>query len=208
MRFCRHALVGFVVLLLPHAADAAEAPTIGQVLAVRGPVFRESGGQREAAAPGMALRVADTLVAAPGGKAKLQLNDGSILALGENAHMRIADYQSTTNSLTTRIGLEAGAMRFLVEKTLPGGHFEIETETAVAAVRGTDFLVEATPQRSSVALVAGSVAVRGKGSFSAAEALLTQPGDGTDVAPGAAPSPPVRWGAQRFAATLARASFD
>jgi hypothetical protein len=186
----------------------AEGPAIGQVSAIKGEVFRERPAGRESVAVGTPVYVADAIVTAVGGKAKIALNDGSILSVGESGRLVIAGYQGTDNGYTTRVQPAAGAIRLFVNKTVAGGRFEVETESAVAAVRGTDFVVEVTPERTSVAVLQGIVAVHGTGAQRAAEVVLDKPGDGTDVAPGQAPTATKTWGAARLAATVKRASFD
>jgi hypothetical protein len=191
--------------LMPAAARAAAAP-IGQVVATKGSVFRERAGHREPASRGTLLEAADACVTGPGGKARLQLNDGTLISVGENARVQLAQYQSVENGYTTRINAEAGAMRFLFLRSLDFSRFEVETETAVAAVRGTAWIMDVRPGHTAVALLEGRVAVRG--TIGGAEVILDEAGQGTDVRSGAAPTPPVRWGAQRFQSTLARASFE
>jgi hypothetical protein len=203
----RSILLAFIALLLVAPCAEAQSPPIGRVLAVKGSVSHERAGNRIAATSGTLLQVGDFVVSSDG-RAKIQLNDGSILSLGENSRMRIGDYQGAGNNFTTRLGMEGGTLRALYNKTVAQGRFEIETETAVAAVRGTDWLVEVTQARTSVALVQGEVAVSGKGGAAGSTVVLRSPGDGTDIAPNAAPTAVARWGAPRFASLLARATFD
>ncbi len=110
--------------------------------------------------------------------------------------------------MTTRLDARSGAFRLFVNRSLAHGRFEVESETAVAAVRGTDWIVEVTPERTSIAVLEGVVAVRGKASSGGNEVQLQHPGDGTDVTHGAAPTAPSTWRPQRLTATVARASFD
>jgi hypothetical protein len=203
----RAILLAFLVLLLLAPPTSAQSPPIGRVLAVKGGVFHERGASRTAATSGTLLQVGDFVVSSDG-RAKIQLNDGSILSLGENTRMRIGDYQGTANNFTTRLTIDVGTLRALYNRTISQGRFEIETETAVAAVRGTDWLVEVTPGRTSVALLEGEVAVSGKGSAAGATVVLRSPGDGTDVNRDAGPTPVARWGAARFDSLRTRATFD
>jgi hypothetical protein len=192
---------------LPIAPAAAASPVIGQVMAVKGEVFRESGGRREPAAKGAALEVGDAIVTEAGGKAKLLLNDGTIVSVGEKARLLLAQYQGAANGYRTRLRAEQGAMRFLFQRALELSRFEVETETAVAAVRGTRWLMDVEPGHTAVALLDGSVAVTARGA-PGGEVVLDRPGQGTDVRTGQAPTPPAIWGAQRFATVLSRASFE
>ena len=199
-------VAGMIATLLTGAAFAADA-TVGSVLAARGAVFVETTGGRQPAASNAPVYRGDTIVTAAG-KAKIALDDGSIISVGENSRVRIADYDNTADNARTRLGLISGVLRLLVARVTPSGKFEVETETAIAAVRGTDWVIEAAPDLTSVALVSGVVAVSGRDGQSQASVVLDTPGQGTDVRRGEAPIPAVRWGAQRFTTTVARATFE
>ncbi|QFT34002.1 FecR protein [Labrenzia sp. THAF82] len=83
----------------------------------------------------------------------------------------------------------------------PGaGPFEIRTPHAIAAVRGTEYIVDVTSEQTSVFVVRGEVAVsRANGS----ESVLLTAQEGVDVAPGF-PFAPERWSTLRAEALLAR----
>jgi len=200
----RAALV--VLTILPLVRAAAATLAVGQVIATRGAVFREAEGRRESATKGTLLHQGDAIVTDIGAKAKLQFNDGTIVSVSENARLALAQYQSTDNAYTTRLKAESGAMRFLFQRTLDQSRFEVETETAVAGVRGTEWLMDVSDTNTAVALLSGVVAVRARSG--GPEVTLGTAGQGTDVRAGQAPTPPSIWGAQRFATVLARASFE
>lgn len=185
-----------------HAADAV----VGKVLAVRGEVVAQVGPQRVPLAVDMQVRATHVIVAASG-KAKIELVDGTIVSVGENSRVRVADI-ATAAAPATRVELISGALRLLVVKATPGARFEVETETAIAAVRGTDWAVEATRDNTGVVVLTGSVEVRGRGPAGGSAVLLSQPEAGTDVRRGGAPTPPARWGPPRLAALLARTSVQ
>jgi hypothetical protein len=69
-------------------------------------------------------------------------------------------------------------------------------------------VIEATSEQTSVAVVTGVVAVSSHDANAQATVVLDAPGQGTDVRRGSAPTPVAQWGAQRFAATVARATFE
>lgn len=196
------------VVLLWTAAAAAAEPPIGEVIGVRGAVFLATGAGREALKPRQPVHRADTIIA-EAGKAKILLNDGSIISVGNDSRLRLSQYQGTaTGGLMIRLRLLDGVLRLFVNRATAGGGFEIDTETAVAAVRGTDWLIEVVPGRTGVAIIKGVVAVSGVGPQQHAVVLLQRSGDGVDVRRGEPPGPVHPWSHDRFAATLARASFD
>jgi hypothetical protein len=200
-------VAGAAWLALAWAGSAAAAEAIiGSVLGVRGDVYAEAGNERRPLAPNAAVRLGDTIVCGQG-KAKIALNDGTVLSIGENSRMRLADHAGVAGGAKTRVNLISGVVRFGVTFTR-GGAFEVETETAIAAVRGTDWVMDVTPGQTAVAVVAGVVEVSTRAAVAQPTVVLDGEGQGTDVRQGSAPTPPARWSAQRIASTLARATFD
>jgi len=201
--------IAFGFIFASNAAQAADTqpPVIGEVVAVRGAVFFDAGTVQQPLVVKAPVHRGDSIVSAAG-KAQIGLLDGTIISVGENSRVRVADYDASGAGTRARLGLVSGVLRLLVNKISPSGHFEVETETAVAAVRGTDWVIEATPEKTAVAIVTGVVAVSGRAAPASPPVVLDAAGQGTDVPRGGAPSPPTRWGQQRFADTLARATFQ
>jgi hypothetical protein len=200
------AFVVAVVMLCSGAVFAADV-IVGSVLAVRGDVYWVVGGRRQPLTANMPVHSGGTIVSAAG-KAKIALDDGTIISVGENTRVRVADHDRASNNSMTRVSLVVGALRLLVAKVTSAGTFEVETETAIAAVRGTDWVIEATSEQTSVAVVTGVVAVSGRDANAQSTVVLDAPGQGTDVRRGSPPTPVAQWGAQRFSATVARATFE
>ncbi len=180
---------------------------IGSVIALRGDVSLEAGTEHRALALRDPVRLADTIVSGAG-KAKIALNDGSIISIGENSRLVLQEYRSVTNAMRTRLHLIEGVLRLFVNRAIAGGQFEIESETAVAAVRGTDFLIDAKAETTGVAVIDGIVMVSGRGPQAQSSVLLEKPGEGVDVPRGGPPGPVRPWSAQRFGTTLARATLE
>jgi hypothetical protein len=79
--------------------------------------------------------------------------------------------------------------------------FQIHTPHAIASVRGTVWATDVSPDRTSVFVAQGAVAVRPQASRRSA---ILQAGDGVDVTATTTVPEVKRWGAQRAAALLAR----
>jgi ferric-dicitrate binding protein FerR (iron transport regulator) len=79
--------------------------------------------------------------------------------------------------------------------------FQILTPNAVAAVRGTKWVVEAAPGRTSVLVLTGKVKVSRLG---AKRGVFLRHGQGTDVKDGSAPLVVKRWAEPRVRALMAR----
>ena len=197
----------FALLVFASNSQAETATSFGEVIGVRGTVFRIHDGARVPLSKGASVFVTDVIEAGDDGKAQLLLRSGSIISVGEKGRIVLAEFPSTDNQFTTKIDMQQGAIRLFVTHSQAGGHFEVESETAVAAVRGTDWLVEVNSEETAVAVLSGVVAVRSKASVGG-EVLLDKMGDGTDVLRGAAPSKTKTWGAKRLQKTIERASFD
>lgn len=195
-----------IAMCAVNVASATDA-IVGSVLAVRGVVLSDSGTGLQPLMPKAPIHLRDTIVTTAG-KAQIALNDGTIISVGENSRVRVADYESAAHGANVRVGLISGALRLLVAKVTSSGKFEVETETAIAAVRGTDWVIEATPEQTSVAVVSGVVAVSGRDAQAQATVVLDMPGQGTDVRRDSPPTPVTQWGARRFSDTVARATFE
>ena len=197
--------LGLIVAGWVWGASAAEV-VVGTVVAVRGAVFSAAGAGQQPLAVNAPVHRGETIVTGDG-KAKIALNDGTIISIGENSRMHLVHDAGTAARAKVTINLVSGVLRLFVAKATSTGNFEIETETAIAAVRGTDWVIEATPERTSVAVIRGVVAVSDR-TDRPATVVLRSPGQGTDVRRGSAPTPPVPWGIKRLAEILVRATFD
>jgi FecR protein len=97
--------------------------------------------------------------------------------------------------------LSAGAIYIEDNSKASRGRLQVTTPDAIASVRGTTWVVDVTPQQSSVFVVAGNVDVRRRQN---SQQVSLSAGDGVDVAPGDAPLVVKRWPAERVRALLAR----
>lgn len=106
-----------------------------------------------------------------------------------------------TTQQPNEVQLDNGAL--MVEFHPSKGHptFQIRTPYAIAAVRGTKWVVEVKPGKTSTFVIAGRVAVSRPG---AAGAALLRAGEGADVSPNSGPIVVKRWAAPRVRALLAR----
>ncbi|PYY11317.1 MAG: hypothetical protein DMG61_19490 [Acidobacteria bacterium] len=92
------------------------------------------------------------------GRLRLNLRDGSILSLGSNSQMRVVQHNAATQQTT--LELLFGRLRSQVVKlTQPNSRFEVRTPTSVAGVIGTDFLLIATADRTTLIVFSGVVQI-------------------------------------------------
>lgn len=200
------AVISLLLFMWLGVAAAADL-VVGTIVAARGEVFADTGsGPQQALQMNAPVHLGDTIVTGRG-KAKVALGDGSILSIGENTRIQVSQFTSADANQAVRLNLFSGVLRPLVNRTTSTGSFEVETQTAIAAVRGTDWVMEATADNTAVALLRGRVAVSRRDDRRAS-ALLRSPGQGTDVPRGQPPKPPAPWGTQRLANLLVRATYD
>lgn len=116
-------------------------------------IERKSTGAREAVSRAPAgMAPGDKVHTGRGGRATVQFRDGSQVALGPFA---IFTVEAETPGETT-IFLEAGKLWAAVSKNARR-RFSVRTPTAVAAVRGTEFSVEARGERATAVEVFGGL---------------------------------------------------
>jgi len=103
--------------------------------------------------------------------------------------------------LPEEVGLDGGALmlEFHASKERPA--FQIRTPYAIAAVRGTNWVVDVGAGKASTFVITGVVAVSRP---RAAETALLHAGEGADVSPNSGPIVARRWSAPRVGALLAR----
>lgn len=94
-----------------------------------------------------------------GGRARITLNDQSILSLGSQAELRIVKHDARAQQTT--LEMTFGRVRAQVSTvTRDGGSFQVRTPTAVAGVIGTDFGTDASqPGETTFLCISGTVQV-------------------------------------------------
>lgn len=132
-----------LAMLAPSLALAADA--IGKISALEGAGTRQgTDGQSADLAVGTEVMLGDKL-SVKKGIAKLELNDGSVIGLSEKSEfeIKVAEFQGQVRSGNGFLGfLKSGSIWSSVKKAA-GVKFEVETERAVAGVRGTIFRIDA-----------------------------------------------------------------
>lgn len=106
------------------------------------------------------LNVGDTVRTADGGRVVIELADGTRIQLGPDSRLtfdRLTQY-GRTGMADTRLRLERGRIRTRVQPVENGdSRFEVETPSAVAAVRGTQFDLSTDNEGTRLAVTEGQV---------------------------------------------------
>jgi len=126
-------------------AATAYANDVGQIKTVRGAVHVERDGQRLAAAPGMNVRQADTLVTGADGTVGVTFLDNSLLSAGPGSVLEIEHYSfnSTTHAGKFDASLKKGSLAVVSGKMVKQSPdaMRVRTPSSIMGVRGTEFLV-------------------------------------------------------------------
>ena len=148
-RWVALAVTAGAAVLGPTAPVDAQAPGTAQVILARAPVEVVSKGQTAAQAlqKGARLSEGDRIRTGKGGAAEVVLGDGSLVRVGELSDLEIdkLDVDASNQPTTSRFNLASGQARAWVARQVVAkvgtgmGRFAVQTPTAVAAVRQTDF---------------------------------------------------------------------
>ncbi len=204
--FCRAALVAAAILVLTAAAQAATA--VGQVTRIQATAQAMSEGKSSRLAVESVVHMNDVITT--GGEARVEITfmDGTRIALGENARLQIDEF--VFQPASTRLGLDLaiiGAFRFVTGQIgkVPHDDIRVRTPVAIIGIRGTDFFGGLIDGQYGVVLFEGAVSVANP----QGEAILDQPGEGTNIAgPGEAPGPVGEWSQDKIGRALAMVAFQ
>src|SRR6266851_5564201 len=163
-----------------------QQPVAGKITALipTGSVVRET--KTYEAKKDMGVFWQDTVKTERGGRARLRLEDGSILNVGSQASLVVTKHDPGKQQ--TDLELIYGKVRADVTKiATPDGHFEIRTKVAVCGVVGTEEYLEATDLATTVIALGG-----GQVRVSSADprfpgATLLNPGEAISIIAGRAP---------------------
>ena len=206
MRFC-FAILAFVAVLSVFPLQAAAAGQVGEVLALVGPCFVETGGRKTSLRPGDAVHVGDTVEVEATAKLKLRMIDGSVIAVASGSRLTIAEYRvgDGRQSRDATLSLGEGLLRAIVSTINGPAHFEVDTATSVAAVRSTDWFIEALPGSTQVGVIEGRVGLK---SVATGQEIVIPARWGARVEAGRDPVPARVWTAAEFDDFLRRTNLE
>jgi len=194
--YARSILTSLVVVALVtlFAPGLAGADAIAELTFVKGSVDRLRVGEERAgpAKKGDGLDVGDIIRTKSESRAQITFTDGSRINLAQNSRVRIKvfSYEAKSKKRKSMLQIFRGKLRAMESRFFGGSDstFEVETPTAVAAVRGTDFfaVVNAFPLSSDTIVLDGSVGARNVMEEVEGEVLLGQ-GEAATVGYGKTP---------------------
>ncbi|TVR97491.1 MAG: hypothetical protein EA406_09690 [Rhodospirillales bacterium] len=195
-----------VLLLLSLPAPGALAQDVaGTVVRLHGAAMALSPeGQARALNTGSEVLVGEQITTDRDTRLRLRLIDGAVITLGDHSTFTLAGYEPASRGVVLDLlqGVFLGVTGLLDDDT--SAPMTINTPIGSFGVRGTTFWGRQGPGRMEVALLEGGVVhVEGAG----VQVELDQPLLGTDVRPGEAPTPPMRWSDQRLEASRLTVAF-
>ncbi|ADH86546.1 FecR domain-containing protein [Desulfurivibrio alkaliphilus] len=185
------ALVCLLAVTFWSAPPATAAEEVATVVALRGTaVAVDAAGAERALAIKAPIHRQDTIRTGPRGRLQLMFTDNTIISLGVNAELEIAEYQwdQQEGELNTRVN--QGAFRVMggsVARTSPE-KFTTDTPAATIGIRGSMYAGRVSDGALAVVFQGGTGIIV---SNPAGTVEITTPGMGTRVASRtAAPTPP------------------
>ena len=189
--------------ILALAAMPALAAPAGEVLAVKGESFVDSGGKRSALKVGDPVQVGDTVDVPEGAKLKLRMVDGSVISAAPGTRVTIENYVAQPRD--AKLALASGLLRAVVAKAGEPARFEVDTATGVAAVRSTDWFIRVDPGATQVGVLDGKVSLS---SATTHHAVVIPARWGARVEDGRDPVPARLWSKAEFDDVIGRTNLD
>jgi hypothetical protein len=203
----RFVIATIVAVLVGPRGTVAAAPEAGEVLVLFGQCFVEAGGHRSPLKLGDAVHVGDAVEVQAEAKLKLRMNDGSIIAVASGSRLTIADYRvgDGGESRDATLSLARGLLRAVVSSLRGASHFEVDTATGVAAVRSTDWFIDAQPGSTQVGVLEGRVSLK---SVATGKEIVIPARWGARVEAGRDPVPARVWTAAEFDDFIRRTNLE
>lgn len=114
-----------------------------------------------AAASGLLLYKNDTIVTRKSGHLSFELNDSSFIVLSPDSHIEINKslYDPERKRRSSFLNMVFGKVRFVVRKLMGAKHseFKVKTQTAIAGVRGSDFIIVADAEMTEINTLSDTV---------------------------------------------------
>ena len=156
-------------LLLAIASATALAQGVeAQAAVVDGvqmPAWRERDGKRAPLVPGMELRAGDRIISGNDARVLVKLSEGSVVKLGENGTLRLAEMRPTRELFRAALQVLEGAFRFTTDLAAKARKRDVSVrvEQVTIGIRGTDFWGRARAGRQIVCLIEGAIQVAAPG---------------------------------------------
>lgn len=126
---------------------------------VSGDAFVIRPDHKKPATPGIQLETADIIETSSGATVDLAIKGFGIIKIGAQTKVKIHELISNKKADKASLSVERGDVASFIDRQNSESEFSIRTPTAVAGVRGTSFVVSVDNNKSSIAVMDGSVAL-------------------------------------------------
>lgn len=196
----RQLAVAVFLVVFPAVVVAQE---VGTVASLNGSAELGREGSWRPVVISSPVYLGDTLRTGQPGQVRIVFQDDSVLNVSDGSEVVVDEqvFDPEGGSYRSTLRLLSGKLRALVSEYYQsaGAAYEIETPTAVAGVRGTEFVLafDVARQQTEIVGVGGRVTIRGLRGGAEDEVLITA-GQLTTVARGGRPLAPQRIGEDRL----------
>jgi len=149
-------LLVFTFFIFPTLIFSEE---IARLTNIKGKVFLIRQGKTQVPTNNLALYPNDTIKTLKNSSCEIFFTDLAITLLEENTQLTLKAISKTQNNKQANYFLNIGKVFSSVSKLKKNDSFNIQTPSAIAGIRGTEFLVNAENKSSEVAVYEGEVEV-------------------------------------------------
>jgi hypothetical protein len=134
---------------------------------------------------GMPVYEGDEFRTGQGSFIEITFDNASIIRLDDNSNMKLSEMKRDKTIAKTMFDLMVGRIMAIADKLIDReSNFQVRTRLAVAAVKGTKFIVESGGDKSSIGVFDGAVRVVNSGAGNGKNWLESTAGDLTGSLPG------------------------
>lgn len=138
----------------------------------------------------MPVQLKDRLKTGNNSSCNMELDDGSVICIGENTEASVEMLELTADKHSSKISLWFGKILANISKS-KNTKMEVHSPTAIVAVRGTEFAVESKGDETDVGVFDGEVGVKNT-EGETIEEVTVKSDEETSVRKGVRPRPPSR----------------
>lgn len=140
-------MVQFILLAVFASQAVFAAGEYGTFMVVKGKVLIEGASGMTEAKFNSKIQVGETVITDTDSRAKIVMFDRNIINVGPNTKLKFEKYSNSKDDKNVKLKLIEGKVRSKVGEKYDNNSskYEIRTATAVAGVRGTDFIASYDP---------------------------------------------------------------
>lgn len=189
-----------IIMSLIFFSQVTFAAEQGVFMVVKGKVKVDTGKSITEVKVGAKVQVGDVVITDKDSRAKIVMSDRNIINVSPETKFKIEKYSNTKDDKNVKINLIEGKIRNNVEQSYDNKNskFEVKTATAVAGVRGTQFITsyDKKTKATEVITLKGQVYFQKIGGASEgpqSDPVIVNKGEKSEVnETAAAPAPPAK----------------